>query len=418
MMPIRACWDFVVKFCRKWHPAKRRRQGFGFFTESFEPRRLLSAFFVNSFGDSHDAIPGDGIAADADGLTTLRAATEEANALVGADSIALPPGRINVIGNGFTVTDSLTIHGAGDGQSIIDGSAVDRVFQLEGGGSLSLSGVRVNSARELAAALRSNLITTNSRQADLIIAFSAAPNAPLPVDTKPFTTNTSFTANSADNILDRIPLLPVISKLAKATNMIEKPARPDGVLIPTPDAAIEDIVNALFEREASDLVLPIGAEQPLGVKKPSTPMAEDGSSKPAPMPMSDSDRPATPSTEDKPSNIEVPVPFEDIMSNSNNGDDDGFEYSLAGPVPNEAVQAVLSGWATDAGWQASDFWTNSSLNQLAPRPESGRKLAAMAVVALSGITAQAWTSGPSWLRESVNISVWQRRLDKLRRRAR
>ena len=416
-MPIRVCWDFVVKFCRKWRPTKRRRQGFGFFTESFEPRHLLSAFFVNSFGDSHDATPGDGIAADADGLTTLRAAIEEANALVGVDSITLPAGRINVIGNGFTITDPLNIHGAGDGQSIIDGSAVDRVFQLDGGGTLSLSGVRVNSARELAAALRPNLITTNSRQADLIISFSAAPNAPLPVDTKPFTTDFSFTTNPADNIPDRIPVMPVINKLAKATNTIEKPARPEGVLIPTPDAAIEDIVNALFEREASDLVLPTGAEQPKGVKKPTTPMAEDQSSNPTPMPMSDTDRPATPSTEDRPSNIEAPVPFDGIMSNSNNSDDDDLGYSLTDPVPNEALQAVLSGWATEAGWQAPDFWTNNSLNQLAPRPESGHKLAAMAVVALSGITAQAWTSGPRWLSKSVNVSVWQRRLAKLRRRA-
>ncbi len=419
-MPIRACWNFVVVFCKKWRPAQRRRQRFGFFAESFEPRRLLSAFFVNSFGDSHDANPGDGIAADANGVTTLRAAIEEANALVGADSITLPAGSVNVIGNGFTVTDTLTIRGAIDGQSVIDGSAVDQVFQFTGPGNLILSDVHVNSARELAAAVRSSLITTNTRQADLIVAFSASPNAPFPIDTKPTITITPLTNISTDNLFDKAPLLP-ITKMAKATTTIEKPARPDGVLIPTPDAAIDDIVNALFEREASDLVLPIGAEKQIGAEQPTTPMVEDRSTKPAPMPMSDADRPAAPSAEEPSSDFEPTSPFDGMMSDSDNDsgnrkDDD--EHSLASPVPSDAVHAVLSGWANDAGWQAPDFWTNSSRNQFTPRPESGPKLAAMAATVLSGITAQAWSTGPRWLRESVNVSTWQRRLAKLRRRAR
>jgi hypothetical protein len=275
MMPIRACWNFVIAFCKKWRPAKRRRQRFGFFAESFEPRRLLSAFIVNSFGDSHDANPGDGIAADTNGITTLRAAIEESNALLGADSITLPAGSINVIGNGFAVTDTLTIQGASDGQSLIDGSAVDQVFQITGTGHLTLSDVRVNSARELAAAVRSSLITANPRQADLVIAFSAFPNVPFPVETKPNTAILPLTAISTDKVVDKASPLSVI-KLAKGTNTIDKLVRPEGVLIPTPDAAIDDIVNALFEREASDLVLPIGAEKQIGTEQPTAPMAEDG----------------------------------------------------------------------------------------------------------------------------------------------
>lgn len=413
-MPIRACWKSVVAFCQKWRPAKRRRQKFGFFAESFEPRRLLSAFFVNSFGDSHDANPGDGIAADTNGETTLRAAIEESNALDGADSITLPAGIINVVGSGFTVTGPLTIHGANNGPSVIDGSSVDQVFHLTGDGRLSLPNVRVNSASELAAAFRSNLITTNPRQTDLVIAFASSPNVPFPVETKSPDVSTPWTDLAIDKLLDNLANQPTI-KMTNATRDIEKPARPDGILIPTPDASIDDIVNALFEREASDLVLPIGAEQPLGSKKPSTPMVEDRSSKPAPMPMpmSDADRPASSPADEPPASSEPSSSFDGMMSDVSGGN----ERSFANPVPNDAVQAVLSGWAQDSGWQAPEFWTNSSRSQFAPRPESGNKLATMAVVALSGITAQAWTTGPGWIRESINSSAWQRRFAKLRRRA-
>lgn len=416
-MPIRACWKSVVAFCQKCRPTKRRRRKFGFFAESFEPRRLLSAFFVNSFGDSHDANPGDGIAADTNGLTTLRAAIEETNALDGADSITLPAGIINVVGEAFTVTGPLTVQGASHGSSTIDGSSLDQVFNLTASGRLSLSNVRVNSASEVAAAIRSNLITTNPRQADLVIAFVGSPNVPVSVDTKSPDVSTPWTDLAFDTLLDRLSDQPAV-RVTKAVRPLEKPVRPDGDLIPAPDASIDDIVNALFQREASDLVLPIGAEQPFGTKKPTAPMAEDRSSKPAPMPMSDSDRPAAPPANDPPGNSESSSLFNGMMSDMDAIPDVDGEYSFASPVSNDAVQAVLSGWADEAGWQAPEFWTNDSCNQFATRPESGNKLAAMAVVALGSITAQAWSTGPRWLRESVNVSSWQRRLAKLRRRAR
>lgn len=406
-MPIRACWNSVVAWSQKWRPAKRRRQSVGFLGEAFESRRLLSAFFVNSLEDSHDANPGDGIAADANGATTLRAAIEEANAHIGADSITLPVGRINVVGSGFTVTDGLTIHGASGGQSVIDGLAFDQVFQFAGSGSLNLLGVTVNSARELAAASRSNLLTTNSRQADLVIAFSSSPNAPFPIDTKPAAEIAPLIGFSSDNILDSVPLRPD-TRLAKAINTLDRLVRPDNAVIPTPDAAIEDIVNALFESESSDLVLPIGAE------KKTTPLVEDRSTKPAPMPMSDSDRPATPAPDAEGQDVDPMSPLDGMMSDSDNDD----EQSLANPVSSDAVQAVLSGWADEAGWRAPDFWTNGSQTQVVARPESGRKLGAMAVAVLSGISAQSWSNGPRWLRDSVNASTWRRRLAQLRRRAR
>ena len=49
-------------------------------------------FFVNSLGDTIDVVPGDGIAADQFGDTTLRAAIMEANALPGDSTIILADG--------------------------------------------------------------------------------------------------------------------------------------------------------------------------------------------------------------------------------------------------------------------------------------------------------------------------------------
>src|SRR5688572_7311465 len=68
----------------------RRRYLRGF--ERLEDRALLAAFTVNSLLDTVDANPGDGVAQDAAGQTTLRAAIMEANARAGDDSIVLGAG--------------------------------------------------------------------------------------------------------------------------------------------------------------------------------------------------------------------------------------------------------------------------------------------------------------------------------------
>ncbi|MEZ4485138.1 MAG: hypothetical protein R2864_11285 [Syntrophotaleaceae bacterium] len=51
-----------------------------------------ASFTVDTTSDSVDVNPGDSICADSDGSCSLRAAVMEANALAGADAIALPAG--------------------------------------------------------------------------------------------------------------------------------------------------------------------------------------------------------------------------------------------------------------------------------------------------------------------------------------
>src|SRR5262249_46908726 len=62
---------------------------------AFAPYARLAAaagFNVNGTYDAVDAVPGDGICADAAGNCTLRAAVQEANALPGWDDISVPGG--------------------------------------------------------------------------------------------------------------------------------------------------------------------------------------------------------------------------------------------------------------------------------------------------------------------------------------
>lgn len=106
--------------------------------ESLEPRTLFSAFVVNSLLDAPDAIPGDGFAAAADGSTTLRAAIDESNAMVGADAIGFDPslyasGPATItLGTELRITDALTITGPGASLLTVSGGGVVRVFNIDG----------------------------------------------------------------------------------------------------------------------------------------------------------------------------------------------------------------------------------------------------------------------------------------------
>lgn len=110
-----------------------------------------SGFVVNSFLDTVDQNPGDGINADANGQSTLRTAIMEANARPGEDTIILGPGiftltlrgrdedfRLNSAGNivstsetgDLDILDDLNIIGAGTDLTFIDAAQIDRIFQV------------------------------------------------------------------------------------------------------------------------------------------------------------------------------------------------------------------------------------------------------------------------------------------------
>ncbi len=95
-------------------------------------------YTVNSTGDDVDAAPGNGVCATSDGVCTLRAAVQEANAHAGADAITLPAGLFLLarFGDGedlgatgdLDVTDALELDGAGAASTIVDGLKSDRVL--------------------------------------------------------------------------------------------------------------------------------------------------------------------------------------------------------------------------------------------------------------------------------------------------
>lgn len=99
-------------------------------------------FKVNSTDDIVDAAPGDGVCITATGVCTLRAAIQEANALLGSDEIRLRATtyRLTLNGTGedaaasgdLDIVDSVTIVGKGASLTIVDGHHSDRVFHVIG----------------------------------------------------------------------------------------------------------------------------------------------------------------------------------------------------------------------------------------------------------------------------------------------
>ncbi|HIA19543.1 MAG TPA: tetratricopeptide repeat protein, partial [Planctomycetaceae bacterium] len=112
-------------------------------------------FVVNTTSDTVDADPGDGVAQDSQGKTSLRAAIMEANALEGRDLILLPQGTftLSIAGVGeansatgdLDIKSDMTIVGAGSRSTIINGNLLDRVLDISG--NVSLSGLTVTGGR-------------------------------------------------------------------------------------------------------------------------------------------------------------------------------------------------------------------------------------------------------------------------------
>lgn len=92
------------------------------------PARAAS-FTVNTTNDTIDANPGNGSCADSTGNCSLRAAIQEANALIGADTIILPDGLYTLtLGSTLpTVTTTVTINGSEASSTIIEASTCDPI---------------------------------------------------------------------------------------------------------------------------------------------------------------------------------------------------------------------------------------------------------------------------------------------------
>lgn len=130
---------------------------------AFSVCSMATTFNVNNTGDTLDATPGDGVCADVSSQCTLRAAIGEANALAGADIIILPAGTYTIslvaaledanLGGDFDITQSLTITGAGQANTVVQAAATpntatERVFHnVTAGQTLTLEKMTIQNGR-------------------------------------------------------------------------------------------------------------------------------------------------------------------------------------------------------------------------------------------------------------------------------
>lgn len=127
--------------------------------EALEERTVMATFVVNTTVDTVDANPGDGIAADASGNTSLRAAIMEHNALAlnGAGSnneIVLPGGNYlltlppaSAPDDAFDDLDvtggTLLIRALGDGEVFVNGNNQFRVFEIHTGATTTIRDIHI-----------------------------------------------------------------------------------------------------------------------------------------------------------------------------------------------------------------------------------------------------------------------------------
>jgi len=112
-----------------------------------------ATFTVDTVVDAVDAVAGDGVCATASAACSLRAAVQEANALAGPDEIVLGPGSFLLTLAGIDsaaavgdldIADDVTVSGAGQGVTVIASTVDDRVFELLGALSLSVSDLSIS----------------------------------------------------------------------------------------------------------------------------------------------------------------------------------------------------------------------------------------------------------------------------------
>ena len=117
----------------------------------------MRVLVVNSTADTVDAHPGNRICADATGSCTLRAAIMEAEALPGADTIAIPKGKYiltippaeldSAATGDLDLIGELIIKGEGESTTIIDAGGLDRVIHIHDGSTVEISGVTLRNGK-------------------------------------------------------------------------------------------------------------------------------------------------------------------------------------------------------------------------------------------------------------------------------
>jgi hypothetical protein len=108
---------------------------------------------VNTNADTSDALPGDGVCADAAGACSLRAAVEESNAVPG-NTIVIVPDNIYVLNSPLIIDDDIALSGYGKDVSIIDGNNSSQLIHVRttellvcDAGNDSIASYRLNGAR-------------------------------------------------------------------------------------------------------------------------------------------------------------------------------------------------------------------------------------------------------------------------------
>ncbi|HUF39630.1 MAG TPA: right-handed parallel beta-helix repeat-containing protein [Anaerolineales bacterium] len=99
------------------------------------------AFTVDTTGDTHDSVPGDGICADANGDCSLRAAIEESNRLAGANAIVLSTGTFILTEGQLWISDTLHISGETPETTIISAQSNSRAITIDRAGGDGLINV-------------------------------------------------------------------------------------------------------------------------------------------------------------------------------------------------------------------------------------------------------------------------------------
>ncbi len=164
-----ALHGWIRRFLPTAKPRRRRSLASSRYTERLECKTLLSAFVVTTPLDLSDIALGDGVAAAANGQTSLRSAIQEANSLPGPDTVILPRGLFalpngdspgnNAIddspGTPLLVTDDLTIIGAGSTDTEIHGGSAASVFEVDDDAILRLGWLTVRNESGISVAIHS-----------------------------------------------------------------------------------------------------------------------------------------------------------------------------------------------------------------------------------------------------------------------